>query len=116
MTATKKKPVSAKKPTVQMSTAKKTTAKKINNILKLPRPSLVSQLTGHGERLSPQLQALVDKNEINEVVNSFARAIDRTDENLLRSVLHADATLDFGPGVFQGVGNDYVHWVLGVMQ
>jgi hypothetical protein len=30
--------------------------------------------------------------------------------------MHHDATLDFGPGVFQGTSSDYVHWVLSVLQ
>ena len=86
------------------------------SLLKFPRPSLVAQLAGSGERLNPRLQAAIDKSEIAEVLASFARGIDRIDENLLRSVLHPDATLDLGPGVFQGTGGDYVHWVLGVVQ
>lgn len=85
------------------------------NIFKLPRPSLVAALGTSGERLSPRLQALADRSEIAQVLASFARGLDRADENLLRSVLHPDATLDFGPGVFQGTGNDYVHWALGVL-
>ncbi len=31
------------------------------------------------------------------------------------SVLHPDATIDMGPGIYQGTGNDYVQWVLGVL-
>jgi len=88
---------------------------KHSNIFKLPRPSLVAQLSGDGERLSPRLQALADRSEIAHNLATFARGLDRSDENLLRAVLHPDATLDFGPGVFQGTGNDYVHWVLGVL-
>ena len=88
-------------------------------ILKIPRPNLVSQLGGKasnaGERLAPALQALIDRSEIAQVVASVARSLDRHDETLLRSALHADATLDFGPGMFQGTGNDYVHWVLGML-
>ena len=61
------------------------------------------------------MQAVVDKSEIEDVIATFSRSLDRTDENLLRSVLHTDATLDLGPGVFQGSANDYVHWVLGVL-
>lgn len=99
--------------------AAKPTAKKASNVtlLKLPRPSLVSQLSSSsGDKLSPRLQAVVDKSEIKHVLSTFARGIDRADETLLRSVLHPDATLDLGPGVFQGTGNDYVHWVMGVLQ
>jgi len=120
MSAAKKKKLSLKKP----KPAAKKAAPKIKyrsniSILKLPRPSLVSQLAmrpGDNERLSPRLQAVVDKSEIGDVLTAFARGLDRIDENLLRSVLHPDATLDLGPGIFQGTGNDYVNWVLGVLQ
>ena len=99
--------------------AKKTAVKKRRSnvtYLKLPRPSLVSQLSiNSGERLPPRLQTVVDKNDIAQVLAHFARGIDRIDENILRSVLHPDATLDLGPGIFQGTGGDYVNWVLGVL-
>lgn len=116
----------AKKKTVKVP-MKKIVAKKTESkpkfrsnvaILKLARPSLVSQLSvrpADSQKLSPRLQAVVDKSEIDDVLTSFARGLDRIDENLLRSVLHPDATLDMGPGIFQGTGNDYVHWVLGVV-
>ncbi len=92
-------------------------AKSVNNILRWRPPSLVSQLSGDSSapRLAPRLQAVVDKSEIADAVAAFGRSLDRADENLLRSVLHPDATLDLGPGVFQGSGSDYVHWVLGVL-
>jgi len=66
--------------------------------------------------LSPRLQTVIDKAEIAELIYTLARGLDRLDETLLRSVFYADATLDLGPGVFQGTGNDYVHWVLGALQ
>jgi len=97
--------------------AAKTKAPRASNILKWRPPSLVSQLasTGNAPRLSPRLQAVVDKSEIADVIATFARSLDRIDENLLRSVLHPDATLDLGPGIYQGTGNDYVQWILGVL-
>jgi hypothetical protein len=114
--AKKKKTKSIKKPAPPKSSAPK--AKKGNvAFLKLARPSLISQLaSGNGEKLPARVQAMIDKVEIAHVLAGFARGLDRADENLLRSVLHPDATLDFGPGIFQGAGNDYVHWVLGVLQ
>ena len=124
MAAGKKKLVSSKKPAPPKKqavkkapevAAKKKPAPSLS-LLKFPRPNLAAQLTGSGERLSPRLQAVVDKSEITDTLTSFARGIDRIDENLLRSLLHHDATLDFGPGIFQGTGSDYVHWVLGVLQ
>ena len=107
--AAQKKPAKPKKPA---SHAKKAAL----SLLKFPRPSLAAQLSSKGERLSPRLQAAVDKSEIAEVLAKFARGIDRLDENLLRSVLYHDATIDFGPGIFQGTGGDFVHWALGVYQ
>ena len=116
MTAGKKNKKAAAPKTASKKPAPKTKSKPSLSLLKFPRPSLVSQLAGSGEKLSPRLQAAVDKSEITELLARFARGIDRIDENLLRSVLHHDATLDFGPGVFQGTGGDYVHWVMGVLQ
>jgi hypothetical protein len=115
MAAVKKKAPSAKRTKTSASKTKHVSA---TNIFKLQRPSLVSQLAfdnSNTPRLNPRLQAVTDKSEIAEVVAAFGRSVDRIDENLLRSVLHPDATLDLGPGVFQGTGNDYVHWLLGVL-
>lgn len=105
-----KKPVSAKMAKPASS------AKASLSLLKFPRPNLSASLSGSGERLPARLQAAIDKSEIADILASFARGIDRIDENLLRSVLHADATLDLGPGVFQGTGGDYVRWIMGVLQ
>jgi hypothetical protein len=118
MAAAKRKP-KEKKMTAARAKAPKVQRRRHSNValLKLHRPNLVSQLSfGAGEKLSPRLQAVVDKNEITQVLAVFSRGIDRVDENLLRSVLHPDATLDLGPGIFQGTGGDYVNWVLGVLQ
>jgi hypothetical protein len=62
----------------------------------------------------PRVQALLDKQEIVDLMYSYARGIDRTEENLVRSVFHPDATVDFGPGIFQGTVSDFVGWVLDV--
>jgi hypothetical protein len=58
----------------------------------------------------------VDRSEIAEVIATFCRGLDRKDEGLLRHGCHPDATIDLGPGLFQGTANDYVHWILGVLQ
>jgi hypothetical protein len=108
----------AKKPAAPKKAKPKAAArpKSALSMMKFPRPSMSAPFTSKTEPLNPRLQAAIDKSEIAEVVFSFARAIDRLDENLLRTVLHHDATLDLGPGIFQGTGGDYVHWVLGVFQ
>jgi len=109
--------VKKKKTTKSKKAPAKPKRHKAISLLKLPRPSLMAQLTprGSGEKLSPRLQAAVDKSEIYDVLTAFARGLDRIDENLLRAVMHPDATFDLGPGVFQGTGNDYIHWVTGVL-
>ena len=43
-----------------------------------------------------QLQALVDKDAIRDVIWRYARAIDRGDVDLLRTCYHPDATMDYG--------------------
>jgi hypothetical protein len=126
MGAAKKKSVKPmKKPSASKPSAAKAAgklpapkARRKSNVafLKLARPSLVSQLASSGgEKLPVRVQAVVDKSEIAHLLAAFARGLDRADENLLRSVLHPDATVDFGPGIFQGTGNDYVNWMLGVL-
>lgn len=62
----------------------------------------------------PRIQALLDKQEILDLSYSYARAIDRSEENLLRAVFHPDATVDFGPGIFQGTVGDFIGWALDV--
>jgi hypothetical protein len=120
-----KKKMSTVKPMKKVSrkpekkpAAKAKAAPRASNILKWRPPSLVSQLAGTDQapRLAPRMQAVVDKAEIMDVVAAYARGIDRVDENLLRSIMHPDATFDLGPGIFQGPGNDYVQWMLGVLQ
>jgi hypothetical protein len=62
----------------------------------------------------PRIQALLDKQEITELMYAYARGIDRAEENLIRSVFHPDASVDFGPGIFQGGLPEFVTWALDV--
>ena len=127
--AKKKKPTPTKKTKAVVKAApKKTPVKTVtptkpssaaSTLKPLPRPSLVTQLASsaaNAPRLPARLQAAIDKTEIADVVHSFARGLDRMDENLLRSIFHPDMTVDLGPGIFQGTGSDYIHWVLGMLQ
>lgn len=84
---------------------------------KIPRPSVLSQFSNGASapQLPAALQSVVDKSEITDVLYRLARGLDRIDETLLRSVFHHEATLDLGPGIFQGTSNDYIHWAIGVM-
>lgn len=87
-------------------------------IVTLPRPSLAAQFSGatSGAKLPPRLQAVIDQREIEQLLFTHCRAIDRGEENALRSVYHPDATLDMGPGIFQGTVTDYINWVMTVLQ
>lgn len=114
------KAASVKRPPAKSSAKAKSSAaakKSVSSsVVKFPRPVLAStSFSSSSERLSPRVQAMIDKSEITEILTSLMRGLDRIDENLLRSVLHHDATVDLGPGVFQGTGNDYIHWILGVL-
>ncbi|MGB4101902.1 MAG: nuclear transport factor 2 family protein [Alphaproteobacteria bacterium] len=87
-------------------------------LARLPQPSLAAQFSGvtSGAKLPPRLQAVIDQREIEQLLYANSRALDRGEEALLRSIYHPDATLDCGPGVFQGTVTDYVLWVTAVMQ
>lgn len=119
-----KKPAEKKKAAPKAATKTKKIAKpskasiKALSTQKLPRirTSLMAQTKNLSASDLPQnLQAMIDKGEVKDLIYRMARGLDRIDETLLRSVFHHEATLDFGPGVFQGSSNDYIHWAIGVM-
>lgn len=56
---------------------------------------------------APEIQALVDKQAITEVINLYLRAADRADIELLATCYHDDAWEDHG-GVFNGPAKEYV--------
>lgn len=62
----------------------------------------------------PELQALLDHRSITEVLNTYCRAIDRADLDLLASAYHSDATEDHG-GTFKGLARDYIAMVAPVL-
>lgn len=82
-----------------------------------PRPVMAPSfsVTSTSPLLPARLQAVVDKSEISDLLYNIARGLDRIDETLLRAAFHPDATIDLGPGTFQGTAGDYVHWVIGVL-
>jgi len=53
------------------------------------------------------IQALLDKQAITEVLYRYCRAVDRADLDLLRACYHPDATEDHG-GTFNGSAADYI--------
>ncbi len=59
------------------------------------------------------LQAVIDKHAITEVIHKLARAIDRCDRDLLSSCFHEDATDDHGS--FKGTAAEFVDWVIPVL-
>jgi ketosteroid isomerase-like protein len=61
----------------------------------------------------PALRMLLDKQEIHEVLMRYCRAIDRCDEELLRSVYHSDAWDDHGP--FKGKASDFIPMIVRVL-
>lgn len=60
-----------------------------------------------------RLRVLLDKQDCAELIYKLARAIDRCDAALLRSLFHDDATDDHG--VFHGTAKDFVPWVMDVL-
>ncbi len=58
----------------------------------------------------PELQALLDRQAIADVLNAYCRAIDRADLDLLAAAYHPDATEDHG-GTFKGAARDYIAMV-----
>jgi hypothetical protein len=63
--------------------------------------------------LLARLPGLVDKTEIRDLLARYCRAVDRLDEELLRSLVHPDAAIDYGEDFFQGSGADFIPWILG---
>lgn len=109
----------AAKPAALAATAKPALPRaSLPKIVALPRPSLAAQFSGatSGAKLPPRLQAVIDQREIEQLLFTHSRAIDRGEENVLRSVYHPDATVDMGPGIFQGTVTDYINWVMTVLQ
>jgi hypothetical protein len=62
----------------------------------------------------PEMQALLDKQAIHEVVLRYCRGIDRLDPELVRSCYHPEATDDHGR--FTGGRDEFIEWVMGTLQ
>ncbi len=58
----------------------------------------------------PELQRLVDKQEIYEVLMRYCRAVDRLDKALLATVYSEDAWDSHG--LFEGKATDFIEWVM----
>jgi hypothetical protein len=61
-----------------------------------------------------KITALIDKQEMTEVIYRLARGLDRCDEALLRGCYHHDATDDHG--IFKGTAEDFFPWVIEMLR
>lgn len=61
-----------------------------------------------------ELQALIDRQKIYEVLTRYCRGVDRHDVELIRSVYHEDAVDDHG--MFKGRGVDFAPWIVAWMR
>jgi hypothetical protein len=77
---------------------------------------LGASLGAANTKLPPRVQAVIDKDEIRDLTLNYCRGVDRHDEYTLRSLFHPDATVDHGPGIFQGTATDFVTWLSGSLQ
>lgn len=57
--------------------------------------------------MDAQLQALLDKQAITELVHTYCRAADRHDHDAMRALYHADAIDDHG-AFFKGLAMDFI--------
>lgn len=60
------------------------------------------------------LQPLLDRQQIEDVLTRYSRAVDRADIDLLKTCYHDDATEDHA-GVFTGTARDYVDQIAGIL-
>lgn len=60
--------------------------------------------------ISPELQAVVDRDQIHQCVARLARGEDRRDADLIRESFWTDATFDYG--VYAGSFDEYLAWVV----
>ena len=61
-------------------------------------------------KLEAQMQALVDRQAIEDVLMTYCQAIDRCDLELLKSVYHPDATDDHGS--FSGNAHEFAEFII----
>jgi len=54
---------------------------------------------------------LAAREAIRQQLHNYCRSMDRRDDELGYAVWHEDGTADYGPGVFQGSGRDFIDQV-----
>jgi hypothetical protein len=57
------------------------------------------------------LNALLAKQEIGELIHTYPRGLDRLDRDILLSIAHTSATIEFAP-LFKGAWAAYVDWLM----
>lgn len=57
-----------------------------------------------------RIQEMLDREDIHNVVMRYCRACDRIDTELLKTVFHKDARLEYG--AFNGSATEFVPWVI----
>ena len=60
------------------------------------------------DHIGPELQMLLDKQSIRELLATYCRAVDRLDRELLLTVYHPDAIDDHG--IFTGCAEGFADW------
>ncbi len=63
--------------------------------------------------LNAQLRLVLDRQEIEQVLKLYCRAIDRLDKELLKSIYHPDATDDHGS--FSGNAHEFADYIIPAM-
>ena len=66
---------------------------------------------GHAQTSQAAIEVLLAKQEITELINKYPRALDRLDRELLMSIGHPEATVQFGPTRFPN-WTAYTDWMI----
>lgn len=72
-----------------------------------------STLTRQETRMD--LQQLLDRQAISDLIALYCRGLDRVDEATLRSIYHPDAIEDRGAGIFIGPAQEWISWTMTVL-
>jgi hypothetical protein len=61
------------------------------------------------------MQTVIDRAQIHDLICKYSRGLDRIDEATLRSIYWDDAIEDRGAGLYIGNAQEWVRWTLGVL-
>lgn len=62
-----------------------------------------------------ELQKLLDRQAITDLIALYCRGLDRVDEATLRDIYHPDAIEDRGAGLFIGPAQEWITWTMTVL-